>query len=238
MSLRPLFVGLSAPALLAMAAGSVAFGSTRFELKSPDFPSGGSLPSVYTCDGSDTSPALSWKGVPSQAKSLVLILEDPDAPDPKAPSMTWSHWLIYNLPAHEGELEVGQRDLPAGASMGLNDWNRPIYNGPCPTTGRHRYFFRLLALKSRLKVQAEFTRESLLKDARRWVLAEARWMGTYQRTPVPERVPERSAEQGPHASQRESEAQPGPPSTAMPQDALPAVPFVFSTPGPAPSLAP
>ena len=117
-------------------------------LHSSVFNQSGEIPSRYTCVGENISPPLSWQGVPVQTQSLVLILDDPDAPDPNAPKMTWVHWLVYNIPADVTGLPeaVSENNLPAGAEQGVNDWNRPGYGGPCPPIGRHRYFHRLYAL--------------------------------------------------------------------------------------------
>lgn len=117
-------------------------------LESPDFARQGEIPERFTCDGSDISPALQWTGIPQQTRSLVLIVDDPDAPDPAAPKMTWVHWLLYNIPPSAAGLpeNVASGDLPPGTLQGKNDWKRTGYGGPCPPIGRHRYFFKLYAL--------------------------------------------------------------------------------------------
>ena len=106
------------------------------------------IPARYTCDGDDVSPPLTFAGVPEGAKSLALIVDDPDAPDPAAPTMTWVHWVLYNLPPDcDGLAEAMSADaLPAGTLEGTNDWDRTGYGGPCPPIGEHRYFFKLYAL--------------------------------------------------------------------------------------------
>ena len=121
-------------------------------LHSSAFEQGGSIPQQYTCQGDDISPPLSWQGIPDNCQSLLLIVDDPDAPDPRAPKMTWVHWLLYNIPADCGGLHEAMRatDLPEGTLQGLNDWKRTGYGGPCPPIGRHRYFFKLYALNCRL----------------------------------------------------------------------------------------
>ena len=111
-----------------------------FKLTSTAFPPGGEIPAKYTCEGQDVSPPLAWTGVPPNAKSLVLIVDDPDAPDPAAPKMTWVHWVLYNLPPSAARLAEGVKSLPAGTAEGANDWQRTGYGGPCPPVGRHRYF--------------------------------------------------------------------------------------------------
>ncbi|CAN5332852.1 hypothetical protein BH24PSE2_BH24PSE2_20860 [soil metagenome] len=109
-------------------------------LSSPAFAPDGAIPERYTCDGEDVSPPLAWSGVPAGTESLVLILDDPDAPDPSAPKRTWVHWVLYDLPAETGGLPEGAAaaQLPAGTREGLNDWKRTGYGGPCPPIGRHR----------------------------------------------------------------------------------------------------
>ncbi len=122
-------------------------------LNSSAFEPNGPIPAKYTCEGEDVSPALTWSGVPSGTKSLALIVDDPDAPDPAAPKMTWVHWVLFDVPpAAKGLPEaVGASSLPRGTREGLNDWKRTGYRGPCPPIGRHRYFFlaRYRARRSR-----------------------------------------------------------------------------------------
>ena len=125
--------------------------SMTLSLTSPAFAEGGEIPTRYTCEGQDVSPPLAWSEPPSGAKSLALIVDDPDAPDPKAPKMTWAHWVLYNLPPTAGQLPeaVERRALPTGTREGVNDWNRTGYGGPCPPIGRHRYFHKLFAGRHR-----------------------------------------------------------------------------------------
>ncbi|GAB4247566.1 MAG: YbhB/YbcL family Raf kinase inhibitor-like protein [Deferrisoma sp.] len=153
------------------------------EIRSSAFAHNGEIPSKYTCDGADVSPPLEWSGVPKGAKSLVLIVDDPDAPDPRAPKMTWVHWVLYNLPPDSRGLPEGVRPehLPAGTGQGLNDWKRTGYGGPCPPIGRHRYFHKLYALSERLPDLGTPTKAQLLKAMEGKVLAEAQLVGTYER---------------------------------------------------------
>ena len=118
-------------------------------LNSSAFDNGSAIPARYTCEGEDVSPPLTWTGVPDTARSLVLIVDDPDAPDPKAPKMVWVHWVLYNIPPDLSGLpeDVMSAKLPPGAGAGLNDWKRAGYGGPCPPIGRHRYFHKLYAHK-------------------------------------------------------------------------------------------
>jgi Raf kinase inhibitor-like YbhB/YbcL family protein len=141
------------------------------------------IPARYTCDGKDTSPPLSWHGVPDKAQSLVLIVDDPDAPDPAAPRMTWVHWLLYNLPVNAGGLaeNASATDLPSGTRVGVNDWKRSDYGGPCPPIGRHRYFHKLYALDIVLPDLGKPNKARLEQAMQGHILAHAELIGTYQR---------------------------------------------------------
>ena len=154
-------------------------------LRSPAFKHGSEIPAVYTCDGKDQSPALAWSGVPSGTRSLILILDDPDAPDPAAPKMTWVHWVLYNLPPNVGGLPEAVRsaDLPAGTLAGLNDWKRTGYGGPCPPIGRHRYIFKLYALDIALPDLHRPTKAKVEDAMKGHVLAQTTLVGTYRRHP-------------------------------------------------------
>ena len=154
-----------------------------FTLTSSQFTDGSEIPSSYTCEGEDHSPPLGWTAPPAATHSLVLIVDDPDAPDPKAPKMTWVHWVIYNLPADIQVLEEGASPnaLPPGAREGLNDWKRTGYGGPCPPIGRHRYFHKLYALDTVLEVIARPTKDTVLAAMQEHVIAEAVLIGTYEK---------------------------------------------------------
>lgn len=154
-----------------------------FALTSPAFAHNGEIPPVHTCDGRDTSPALAWTGVPPNTKSLALIVDDPDAPDPKAPKMTWVHWVLYNLPpSATGLVEgVAARDLPPGTREGVNDWKRTGYGGPCPPIGRHRYYHKLYALDFTLPDLGTPAKARLEEAMRGHLIASAELVGTYQR---------------------------------------------------------
>ena len=144
----------------------------------------GDIPARYTCDGKDISPPLDWSGLPEGTKSLALIVDDPDAPDPAAPKMTWVHWVLYNIPsATRGLAEaVKSKDLPEGAQEGLNDWRRTGYGGPCPPTGKHRYFHKLYALDVVLPDLGKPTKKDLEKAMEGHILAKAELVGTYKRS--------------------------------------------------------
>jgi hypothetical protein len=152
-------------------------------LVSPSFPHLGEIPARHTCEGQDASPALSWSGVPPGAKSLVLIVDDPDAPDPKAPKMTWVHWVLYDLPPAASGLAEGVRPeaLPAGTGEGLNDWKRTGYGGPCPPIGRHRYFFKLYALDARLANLRTPSKAAVERAMEGHVVARTELVGTYEK---------------------------------------------------------
>ena len=153
------------------------------QLSSPDFTPGGEMPREATSDGENRSPALHWSGVPAEARSLALIIDDPDAPDPAAPRMTWAHWVLYNLPTSTEGLVAGidPAALPAGTRTGKNDWRHPGYGGPSPPVGRHRYFHRLFALDVVLPDLGQPGRSQLLEAVRGHVVEEAELVGTYQK---------------------------------------------------------
>jgi Raf kinase inhibitor-like YbhB/YbcL family protein len=155
----------------------------EFTITSPAFENDEPIPPRYTCDDADVSPALEWSGVPDGTESLMLIVDDPDAPDPAAPKMTWVHWVLYNLPPTTVGLAEGvaSADLPAGTLQGKNDWKRTGYGGPCPPIGRHRYFFKLYALDTVLGDLGEATKDDVTAAADGHVLARAVIMGTYER---------------------------------------------------------
>ncbi len=145
------------------------------------FRQGGEIPAAHTCEGKDTSPPLAWSGVPAGAKSLALVVDDPDAPDPKAPRMTWVHWVLHDLPPSTTGLAEAVKQLPPGTREGVNDWKRTGYGGPCPPIGRHRYFFKLYALDAVLGDLGTPTKAKLEAAMKGHVLAQAELMGTYQK---------------------------------------------------------
>ena len=152
-------------------------------LASPRYGSGAEMPAEFTCDGQELSPPLEWYGLPPGTRSLALILQDPDAPDPAHPQRTWVHWVLYNLPPTEAGLPEGLSDdeLPGGALQGRNDWGRTGYGGPCPPVGRHRYVHRLFALDAELPDLGEPTRAELERAMEGHVLASAELTATYAR---------------------------------------------------------
>ncbi len=147
-------------------------------LTSAAFPPGGAIPKDHTCDGKDLAPPLEWSGVPAGTKSLALVVDDPDAPNGM-----WVHWVLYDLPPNTRGLPLGtkSKDLPAGTREGLNDWKRTGYRGPCPPSGRHRYFHRLYALDVVLPDLKQPTKSALEAAMDGHVVAEAELIGIYQR---------------------------------------------------------
>jgi Raf kinase inhibitor-like YbhB/YbcL family protein len=153
-----------------------------FALESSAFLTYGEIPRKYTCEGEDVSPPLAWSGAPASVKSFALVVDDPDAPDPKAPKTTWVHWVVYNLPPSTHALAEGAaRALPAGARNGKNDWKRTGYGGPCPPIGRHRYFHKLYALDVELPDLHEPTKTELESAMKGHVIERAELVGTYQK---------------------------------------------------------
>lgn len=150
-------------------------------LSSAAFAHQGAIPSKYSCEGADLSPPLSWSGLPPGTKSLALIVDDPDAPDPAAPKMTWVHWVLYNLPPAATGLPEGASALPAGTLQGINDWQRTGYGGPCPPIGRHRYFHKLYALDTVLPDLGRPSKARLEQAIKGHILGQAELVGTYQK---------------------------------------------------------
>jgi len=154
-----------------------------FTLRSPSFEPNGAIPKKHTCEGDDVSPPLAWSDPPAGTKSFAFIVDDPDAPDPKAPQTVWVHWVIYGLPASASALPEGvaANALPAGTRHGLNDWKRTGYGGPCPPIGRHRYFFKLYALDTVLPDLPQANKSKLEQAMKGHILATAELIGTYQK---------------------------------------------------------
>lgn len=161
---------------------AAAWGQTM-QLQSSAFSHSGEIPSLYTCEGSDVSPSLQWSDLPTGTKSLALIVDDPDAPDPKAPKMTWVHWVLYNLPAEASGLPEGVKpgQLPSGTLPGVNNWQRVGYGGPCPPIGQHRYFHKLYALDVILPDLRQPTKAALEQAMQGHILGKAELIGVYQK---------------------------------------------------------
>ncbi len=169
--------------LLMLTASSHAEETMTLKLSSPAFGPNDSIPEKYTCEGEDLSPPLTWTGVPQGTRSLALIVDDPDAPDPAHPRMTWVHWVLFNIsPETVALLEGAAKAPPSGGRHGLNDWKRTGYGGPCPPIGRHRYFHKLYALDIALDAALSPTKDELEKAMKGHILAQAELVGTYQKT--------------------------------------------------------
>ncbi len=151
------------------------------QFTSPAFDHGSSIPVVHTCEGRDVSPPLQWEQAPKGTRSFALIVDDPDAPDPAHPRMTWVHWVLYNLPADSDGLAEGAKALPSGAREGRNDWKRTGYGGPCPPIGRHRYFFKLYALDTQLPDLKTPDKQRLEQAMQGHVIDKVELIGTYEK---------------------------------------------------------
>ena len=149
-------------------------------ITSSAFAPNGPIPVKHTCDGANTSPPLAWAGVPPGTKSLALIVDDPDAPDPKAPTRTFVHWVMYDLPPTVAGIDDA-RPAPDGVKHGRNDQGTTGYTGPCPPIGRHRYFFKLYALDVILGELRQPTKAGVEAAMRGHVIAQAEVVGTYER---------------------------------------------------------
>lgn len=151
-----------------------------FRLSSSSFSDGQEIPALHTCEGKDVSPPLEWSDAPRGTKSFAVVIDDPDAPDPRAPKTTWVHWVAYNLPSNVSSLAPGAAaHMPTGSLSGLNDWHAAGYRGPCPPVGRHRYIHKLYALDTVLNNLGEPTKADLEKAMKGHVLGQATLLGTY-----------------------------------------------------------
>jgi Raf kinase inhibitor-like YbhB/YbcL family protein len=153
------------------------------KVMSSSFQQGGSIPTKYTCDGDDLSPPLSWSGVPNNAKSVALIVDDPDAPDPANPQRVYVHWVVYNIPPQTTTLpeNASERGIPAGGIQAKNDWGKTEYGGPCPPIGEHRYFFKVYALDTVLNEIKDATKADIERAMKGHIINSGELMGTYQR---------------------------------------------------------
>ena len=148
---------------------------------SPAFAAQGAIPRKHTCPGDDLSPALDIAGIPPSAKTLALIMDDPDAPDPAAPKHVWVHWVAYDLPASTTKLAEGAGNGASLGRPGKNDWGTTGYRGPCPPIGRHRYFVKVLALDAELAKLGEPNKAALLAAAQGHIVAQGELLGTYEK---------------------------------------------------------
>ena len=175
--MKNLYVWLLPIILLISCSNVIAKGGKKMsdlKIASPAFVSNGYIPARYTCDGTDISPPLEIGNIPAEAKSLTLIVDDPDAP-----VGMWVHWVVWNIdPATR---EIGEDSVPHAATQGKNDWKRNGYGGPCPPSGVHRYFFKLYALDTKLNLGAGTTKSNLEKAMEGHILAKSELIGLYKR---------------------------------------------------------
>jgi Raf kinase inhibitor-like YbhB/YbcL family protein len=163
-------------------ASSTGVASMSLAVSSSAFAQNADIPAKYTCEGQDVSPPLSWSGAPSTAKSFAVIVDDPDAPDPAAPKMTYVHWVLYDIPASVTSLDENvAKQLPSGAQQGMNDGKRTGYGGPCPPIGRHRYFFKVYALDTTLGDIGSPSKAALESAMKGHVVAQGELVSTYQK---------------------------------------------------------
>jgi Raf kinase inhibitor-like YbhB/YbcL family protein len=147
------------------------------ELASSAFSDMQPIPAKYTCDGQDISPPLKWRGIPEKTKSIVLIVDDPDAP-----KGTWVHWVLYDIPPGVDSLsenQPGNDTLPSGAKQGITDFKRVGYGGPCPPGGTHRYFFKIYALDTMLNLSAGKTKKEIETAMKNHIITQGELVGTY-----------------------------------------------------------
>jgi Raf kinase inhibitor-like YbhB/YbcL family protein len=157
--------------------------SMPFTISSPAFAPNDPIPAKYTCEGADISPPLEWSGAPDGTKSLALIVDDPDAPDPAKPQRVYVHWVVYNIPATVSRLpeNAAKSGLPPGTMQGTNDGGKQTYSGPCPPIGRHHYYFKLYALDTQLKGLKNATKARLEKAMQGHTLDNTQLIGTYEK---------------------------------------------------------
>jgi hypothetical protein len=143
-------------------------------IASPAFGNCQMIPKIYTCDGENINPALNFSNIPKRAKSLALIVDDPDAP-----AGTWTHWIVFNIRPTTKKIE--QNSVPAGSTLGTTSFGKPEYGGPCPPSGTHRYFFKLYALDTTLKADTKTTETALVNEMQGHILDQAQIVGLYRR---------------------------------------------------------
>jgi len=179
MSLKLFVLFLSLAVISGCIAGEKEVSMEKISVSAEAFKEGNLIPEEYTCDGDDISPLLSWKGVPANAKSIALIMDDPDAP-----MGTFVHWVLFNIPANTQKLQKGipeDKTLADGSRQGTNDFRSIGYGGPCPPGGTHRYYFKIYALDTMLNLPAGATKADVEKAMKGHILAQGELMGRYKR---------------------------------------------------------
>lgn len=151
----------------------------KLRVESSAFGMNGSIPIQHTADGDDIAPPLSWSAPPARTKSIAIIVDDPDAPDPAAPERTWVHWVVTGIPPTTTSLRAGGL-LPEGAVNGTNDWGKRAWSGPNPPVGRHRYFFKVYALDIAIHAPG-ISKLELLAAMKGHILEQGELIGTYEK---------------------------------------------------------
>ena len=147
--------------------------TTEFRLSSPAFEHNNRIPDIYTCTGKDINPPLKIQNIPQNTKSLILIMDDPDAP-----GQTWDHWILFNIPVID---TIEENSVPDGSTQGRNSWGRNNYGGPCPPSGTHRYFFKLYALDTSLDLDAGATKHDLESRMDSHVIEKTELIGLFSK---------------------------------------------------------
>jgi hypothetical protein len=168
---------------LSSASGNSNAPQVQLTLSSSAFAANGAMPSKYSCEGQNVSPPLAWSGAPATTKSFTLIVQDPDAPDPAAPTKVVTHWVVYDLPATTSAIAEGGADLPSSAHQAKNEKGDPKYMGPCPPKGNHRYFFKLYALDSVLPALDGPKEKDIEQAIQGHVVGTGELIGMYQKSP-------------------------------------------------------
>jgi Raf kinase inhibitor-like YbhB/YbcL family protein len=168
---RRFLIGVICTSILSLC--GPAYGSGAMKISSPAFQENGKIPKEYTCDGQNGNPPLHFDGIPLKTQSLALIVDDPDAP-----AGVWTHWVMWNI--NRETRDIAGKAVPKGALEGVNSFKKSVYGGPCPPSGSHRYFFKLYALDTQLRLQPGATKSDLLKAMKGHVIAEAETMGRYR----------------------------------------------------------
>lgn len=154
--------------------GTKATAAERLKISSPAFGNNAYIPSRHSCEGTDSNPPLLIEHVPAKTKSLALIVDDYDAP-----GGIWVHWVVWNIPSETKEIK--ESSVPAGAIQGLNDFRKNRYNGPCPPPGTHRYFFKIYAIDTVLRLTPNSTKTDLEKAIKGHIIEQAEIIGLYKR---------------------------------------------------------
>jgi Raf kinase inhibitor-like YbhB/YbcL family protein len=180
---KPPGINDSSAAVAVTSTGPAGSYPMTLKVTSSAFQQGGSIPTQYTCEGKDISPPIAWGGLPNNTKSVAMIVDDPDAPDPAKPQRVYVHWVVYNISPQTTSLpeNASKSGMPAGAVQGKNDWGKPEYGGPCPPIGRHRYFFKLYALDTTLTGLKDATKADLERAMKGHIVDSGELMGTYQK---------------------------------------------------------